>query len=83
MQEVTISEGFESELVKGKRNALKLLWIFAEKEFKEEMDCKIWDKCKHHSCFREKLKYGSIIWSKQICYALDDLEDKGLIRGFR
>lgn len=47
--------------------------------FKKSMDCKLWDKCKTKDCLQEAMLLGSCIWSKKLCYALDNLKEKGLI----
>jgi len=50
-------------------------------------DCKLWNECKSKDCINElkslygkNWKKGSIIWSKDVCYALNDLKKKGLIK---
>ena len=50
-------------------------------------DCKLWKECKTKDCIKElkalygkDWKNGSIIWSKEVCYALNDLKKKGLVK---
>jgi len=50
-------------------------------------DCKLWNECKSKDCVKElksiygkNWERGSIIWSKDVCYALNDLKKKGLIK---
>lgn len=63
------------------------LIISEPKHFSKE--CKFWKDCKDKGCVRElKAAYGknwrkpnaTIIWSIELCYALKDLEKKGLVK---
>ena len=55
-------------------------------------DCKLWDKCpnmqnNNRACedelktlYGKDWRKGSVIWSKELCYTLADMKEKGLIK---